>query len=112
MQDSEAVRIATTEALFRDVNERIGEHAAGEPTDRVAFVCECGDRQCTHRVDTTLDEYEDVRAAPNRFLVVDGHEDERIEEVVAERPGHNVVEKVQYAARATAERLDPRAAAV
>ena len=109
LNDDDAARLATTESLFREVNERIGETAVSAADTEVAFVCECGRRDCTHRVDATLEDYEGIRSSPHRFLVVPGHEDDRIEEVVAERPGFRVVEKVQQRARATVERLDPRA---
>jgi len=53
------VRIAHTEALFRDVNERIAESAGRF----AALVCECADPACAERVPATLDQY--------RFVVVE-----------------------------------------
>ena len=55
------VRLARTEALFRDVNERIAETAQRFDSDETQFVCECADPECTERVHATLDEYEQVR---------------------------------------------------
>lgn len=101
-------RRATTEALFRDVNERIAESAERFDADRTEFVCECSDPLCTHRVHATLAEYEEVRAEPTTFLVTPGHEQSDIEQVVADRGRFRVVEKVQRAMRRTVERLDPR----
>jgi hypothetical protein len=104
----EKVRKATTEALFRDVNERIAESAQRFETDRTQFVCECGDPTCTDRVEATLDEYEDVRADGATFLLTPGHADREIERVVDDRGAFEIVEKVQRTVRATVERLNPR----
>jgi hypothetical protein len=103
-------RIARTEALFRDVNERIAETARRFDSQEGAFVCECADQACTERVDATLDEYERARAKGTRFLLRPGHEDQRIERVV-ERRGLRfaIVEKVHAAIALAVRRRDPRA---
>jgi hypothetical protein len=97
-----------TEALFRDVNERIAESAERFDASRTEFVCECADPNCTHRVEASLAEYEEVRAEPTTFLLLPGHEQGDIERVVADRGRFRVVEKVQAAVRRTVVRLDPR----
>ncbi len=103
------LRVAHTEALFRDVNERIAESAKRFDSDAAEFVCECADPACAERVPVTLDEYERVRADSTRFLVVQGHEDTRIERVV-ERPHRRfaIVEKFNRVVARTVRRLDPR----
>lgn len=101
-------RRATTEALFRDVNERIAESAERFDADDTEFVCECADPNCTERVPATLVEYEEVRADPATFLTVPGHEQGDIERVISKRSRLQVVEKVQAAVRRTVLRLDPR----
>ena len=100
---------AQTEALFRDVNERIAESADRFGSESAEFVCECADPSCTHRVETTLDHYEEVRSDPTHFLIVPGHEDTSIERVIEERPRRSVVEKFESVVAATVRRLDPRA---
>jgi hypothetical protein len=105
---NEHERRATTEALFRDVNERIAESAERFEADGSDFVCECSDPNCTHRVSASLDEYEEVRAEPTTFLVAPGHEQNDIERVISDRGGFRVVEKIQAAMRRTVVRLDPR----
>jgi len=105
---NEHERRATTEALFRDVNERIAEsteHFDAEGTD---FVCECADPNCTHRVSASLEEYEEVREDATTFLVVPGHEQGDIERVVSDRGRFRIIEKVQAAVRRTVVRLNPR----
>jgi hypothetical protein len=104
------VKRARTEALFRDVNERIAESAHRFDADSTQFVCECADPNCTHRVEATLDEYEDVRADGATFLLAPGHAQNDIERVVKDRGHFHVVEKVQATVRATVQRLNPRAA--
>jgi len=110
MEKPEEVRIAKTESLFRDVNERLAESAPAEAKE-TSFVCECGDPECTERVEAPHEEYEDVRADGTRFLLVPGHEDERVEKVVERRRRYNVVRKVNDVVAAWARKLDPRASA-
>lgn len=103
------VRLATTEAIFRNVNEHIAESAQRFEADDAEFVCECDDRTCTHRVEASLSEYERVREDATRFLLVPGHENRRIERVVERSRRFNVVQKVEGTVAATVRRLDPRA---
>ena len=104
------VKRARTEALFRDVNERIAESAQRFDADATQFVCECADPGCTHRLEATLEEYEEVRSDGATFMLAPGHEHVDIERVVATRSRFNVVEKVQSTVRETVRRLDPRTA--
>jgi hypothetical protein len=90
------------------VNERIAESAQRFDAERTEFVCECADPNCAHRVEASLDEYEDVRAHGARFLLAPGHAQPDIERVVADRGGFHIVEKMQSTIRATVQRLNPR----
>jgi hypothetical protein len=101
---------ARTEALFRDVNERIAETSAGFDGATTEFVCECSDPSCVHRIEATHDEYEDVRTDGATFLLAPGHADHEIESVVVDRGRFHVVEKLQRTVRATVRRLNPRPA--
>jgi hypothetical protein len=102
------VRRARTEALFRDVNERIAESAERSDVTVTEFVCECSDPSCTHRMDATLDEYERVRSDAATFMVTPGHEQSDIERIVRDGRRFNIVEKVQSTVRATVQALNPR----
>jgi hypothetical protein len=104
------IKRARTEALFRDVNERIAESAQRFDADTTQFVCECADANCTNRLEATLDEYEEVRADGATFLLAPGHEEADIERVLVRGDRFHVVEKVHDAVRALVLRLDPRAA--
>lgn len=103
------VRIAHTEALFRDVNERIAESAGQFDARDAEFVCECADPACAERVPATLDQYEDVRSESTHFLLAPGHELSEVERVV-KRPHKRfvVVEKFNAIVAQIVRRLDPR----
>lgn len=108
MESSEIEKIARTEALFREVNERIAESAERFDVTQTNFICECADPRCTHRIEATLEEYERVREDGDTFLLVPGHEDERVEAVVKSSNAHAVVEKQQPQVRRLVLELDPR----
>ena len=110
MGEAEDLRIARTESLFRDVNERIAESARRFGADDASFVCECDDPTCTHRIQTDLEDYEEVRSDGAQFLVVDSHVNDEVERVVAKRRNFALVEKVKPLVRSTVRRLNPRAA--
>ncbi len=103
-------RVALNEALFREVNERLGE--IGRSLDGAGdyeFVCECGDSDCTDRLTLDLDRYEAIRSSATRFVVLPGHVAPRAERVVAENDGYMVVEKTDEDAVRIVVELDPRA---
>jgi hypothetical protein len=106
----ERARIAETEALFREVNERIAETAERFDARMTEFQCECGDLSCNERIETSLVAYEEVRADGATFLLAEGHEDDSVERILDRRRGHAVVEKVDAVAESIVRRLDPRAA--
>ena len=108
METNEIEKIARTEALFREVNERIAETAERFEATETNFVCEYGDTRCTHRVGATLAHYERIRSDGDTFLLAPGHEDERVEAVVVQSEGSAVVEKRDPIARRLVLELDPR----
>lgn len=97
-------RLAENENLFRRVNEQVEELAAG---GSAAFLCECADAGCTERVELTIAAYEDIRAAPARFVVRAGHERPDVETVLDQGNGYVIVEKRGEAGDVAAED-DPR----
>lgn len=63
------------EDVFREANERIAESARDlgfQPP--VPFLCECSDRRCFTFIRLTLEEYEEARTDPHRYLTSSGHE--------------------------------------
>jgi hypothetical protein len=104
------LKIAHTEALFRDVNERIVESAKRFDSDVADFVCEWSDPACVDRLQTTIAECEHVRADATRFLLVSGHEDPEVERVVKRpEPAVGDREEVNEIVARRVRRLDPRA---
>lgn len=105
------IKIARTEAIFRDVNERIAETAERFESEETQFVCECADPECTHRIVLPVDAYEEVRQEPTLFVTVPGHElGEPLERVVDDGDGYQVIEKIERVLRDHVTQLDPRAA--
>jgi hypothetical protein len=108
MDDERRERLARNEAAFRRVNEAIeAGHEHPEPRDRLAFLCECGAIGCNVLIELSIADYEAVRGHSRRFLVVPGHEQLEVEDVVDRRDRHFVVEKHADQAE-VAEASDPR----
>jgi hypothetical protein len=101
---------ARTESAFREVNEAIATTAARFDADETDFVCECADPACAQRLNADLDDYEDVRSEPTRFMLAPGHEELEIERVVEQTGEYNVVEKFGPVLTPIVRQLDPRAA--
>jgi hypothetical protein len=84
------------EATFRAANENLKARLVSlEELGRIPFICECSDSECLGVVDVPLATYEAVRARPNDFLLLAGHETVKDERVVARHDGYVVVEKRQ-----------------
>jgi hypothetical protein len=102
-------RLASNEALFREINEEIETvaHMLGDDEHVYEFLCECADVNCDLRLPISLNDYEHIRTSPVWFAIAPGHALPEIEEVVERHAGYDVVEKRGEAARLVAE-LDPR----
>jgi hypothetical protein len=103
-------RIGLNEAVFRQINERIEDLAErfdvrGQKLD---FICECGDENCTERISMTHADYEDLRSDSRQFAVSPGHVYGDIEEIVARREGYDIVRKRAGDAAELAEASDSR----
>jgi hypothetical protein len=106
--DTREIKIAKTEALFRDVNERIAETSERFDSDEAEFMCECGDPGCAERLEVSLEEYEDVRSDATTFLLNPEHIEPDVEKIVRERAGYAIVRKVDEAVARVVRRLNPR----
>ncbi|SRR6266508_4932617 len=108
--ESEKQRIAETEALFRDVNERIADMSEDFPPRSVEFYCECADPTCLERLELPLEDYERVRdRGGTSFLLAPGHEEPAVEAVVEQCDDYTVVDKVEKSIAEVVLKLDPRA---
>jgi hypothetical protein len=94
-------RVAMNEATFRKVNE--GMELGQDPS-----VCECGRLGCNKLIQLTREEYENLRANPRRFAIVDGHEILEAEEIVERHDRYSVVEKAGDPEAEIVEHTDPR----
>ena len=104
-----AEKIAKTESLFRNVNESIAETSSGVfHSDEAHFLCECGDPECTKRIEVPCAEYEQVRDDATHFVVAPGHVTRPLEKVVRHHQGYSVIEKIDRAMARIARLLDPR----
>ena len=103
-------RIGLNEALFREVNERLGELAQGfvHTPGKLDLICECGNVTCASRIEMDRDEYEQVRSDSATFAIVKGHEIPDVEEIVERRKAYDVVRKTGGEAEKVAEKTDPR----
>lgn len=91
-----ASRAEKNEQAFKSYNERRAafEDKSGVPPDEpVPFVCECDDPACSQAIQLPLAEYEHAVEPIARFIVVPGHEDLAIEDVVEEHDAYFVVSK-------------------
>jgi hypothetical protein len=109
MSDERERRLAGNEALARDVNEVVDDVAGAwfDPDERLDFRCECARATCTGNVSLSRREYETVRAEPDRFVVLSGHEEAGIEQEVGRIRDYVLVEK-RGAGRDVAVETDPR----
>ena len=88
-------RLASNEALFREMNERVEERLQQVAAGPIAFdiLCECADLECTHRITLTTAEYVEAHANPRQFTVVPGHAIIDVEDVVMQTDRFEVVRK-------------------
>jgi hypothetical protein len=103
--DARDKRLAQNEALFREVNERLQDHAGEGGVHH--YLCECANPDCTFRITLPTSEYEEVRADPKQFMVLPQHYTPEIEEMVAERRSYWIVRKTGEEGEYV-EKLDPR----
>ena len=108
MDDEVQRRVAANEAALREVNEAIERGRwPGEDGKLVGFRCECARLGCDQVIELTVADYEQVRAHPRRFVLVQGHEVQAEDTLFVSGAGWVVVEK-RDSAGAVAEATDPR----
>ncbi len=69
----------------------------------INLVCECWVPSCTGTISCRLEDYRRLDRASNVFLVLPGHEDLLVEDVVEASNGYVVVRKRDLAARIVQE---------
>jgi len=88
-------RIIENEKLFREVNERVADLQGDFSDPDPEWVCECGDETCFEKVNVSAEDYQQIRAHGDWFVIVPGHEKADIERIVRENGEFVVVEKFE-----------------
>ncbi len=106
-------RVANNEVAFRNANESLHVTFSAEGSEEpYPFLCECGDSSCTSVILVSLDQYEQVREHPARFLIASGHKQLESERIVEDDETFQVVEKAGRAGElvtiAWHQRLSPK----
>ena len=100
---------ARSQALFREVNERIEQIAENfGASGQNRLICECGNPECTQQIELTAAEYERVRAHASRFMVALNHENPETESIVEQNERFAVVETFAGTSARIALETDPR----
>jgi hypothetical protein len=90
-----AERSARNEEIFRGVNERIEEGAERHAVSAaLPFHCECGNASCVETIEIEAAHYAAIMRERYRFVIIPGHQDPEIEQIVERRPDYLVVEKI------------------
>ena len=92
---SDLAKSRENEERFAAANAQIREKALSLETDPglVPFLCECSNVRCTQIIRLSLDDYETARARLGAFLLIAGHDDRRVEQIIARTDGYVLVEK-------------------
>jgi hypothetical protein len=109
--DSSQRRKAANEVVFREVNERIqalGSRLGINENEPLHLVCECDRISCAEPLFLGREEYERARADSTHFIVVTGHEDPKVEDVVDTGPNYLIVRKHRGEPADFARMTDPR----
>lgn len=104
--DVQRERAARNQALCRTINQHIDE-LNGLLLDREEslpqYICECLDMSCTERIAMPHAEYRQIRRHPTEFIVLDGHQDLQVEEVVHRDTRWIIVRKIGVGATIATE---------
>lgn len=103
-------RKAANEALFRQVNERLEglNETLGVVAGTFSVVCECDDEGCVEQIELPREVYEAARAHPDVFILRPGHATPKVEVVIEDHEGWQLVQKRPGAPADFAEKTSPR----
>jgi hypothetical protein len=99
-QSERQARAAQNEQVFRAVNEqilRMTDRFRAQLSD-IDVVCECADATCVETIRVAAEEFTEFERQDGLFVVLPGHEDPSVEEVVVRKNGYVVVWKAVVAA--------------
>jgi hypothetical protein len=110
LSDEQARRVGLNEALFREVNEQIRSRADefSVAEGAMTVICECGNGDCTERLEVPLSDYERVRGESVLYVVAKGHVFPDLERVEEETAEYDVVRKREGIPADVARETNPR----
>ena len=93
-QRTNSERVRENEETFAKANEHIRARAEQFDFDQpVPFLCECSQATCTENVRLSLTTYRKARAYGEAFILLPGHDDPHVEQIVSDGDGYVLVEK-------------------
>jgi hypothetical protein len=94
-QSEREERAAKNELVFRAVNEQILKMTDRLRTqlDDIDIVCECVDTSCVGTIRVVADDFAEFERQDGVFVVLPGHEDENVEDVVTRTKDYVIVRK-------------------
>ena len=110
MNDERARRVGLNEAIFRQVNEQIRglNQDFGTEQETMTAICECGNSDCTDRLELPVQEYERVRRDARLYVIAKGHEIPSFERVAEQADGYDIVQKDEGVPADLSRELNPR----
>lgn len=94
--DNTVARARENEERFAAANADIATTAdALHVRELVPFLCECSNVRCTEIIQVSLAAYVDLRSQESTFILLTGHEDANVEQVVGRTNGYLLVQKPQ-----------------
>lgn len=113
-------RMAENEVIFRQKNEKVqqefeelGKFAKEDGEDFLVpddtplyFYCECSDEKCRERMPIKPSTYRDIHKERDQFVLVNGHENEDIEQVILREKDYCIVKKF-IIPPASSDKLNP-----
>ena len=89
-----AQRAARNEEVFRNVNEGISKADQLAVSGSLPFHCECGRADCLETIEIAPKRYAEIVRERYCFVVIRGHEEMQIEQIVETESDFLVVEKI------------------
>ena len=87
-------RARKNEETFAKANDQIRASAERYDFDQlVPFLCECSRPTCVESIRLSVKSYREARDGGAAFILLPGHEDPRVERIVAQGTGYVLVEK-------------------
>ena len=99
--DYSKARRVKNEELFYQLNNRVKETAkelilqsnTHKEDILLKFACECSDVNCIQKIELDVVAFEQIHSVDNQYIVISGHEQLDIEDVIKKLPEYSIVKK-------------------